>query len=223
METKALDRYLSAPPRHLPKQEALPHLGGLALHPYRGELPDEVEHFTPGPLEDAFDAGAVKQVMKHALGIERVRARVNAGRVMPIGVSRRGDPARKELYEYLVVAYDYSTNTTVEVVLDSKHELVEVREAQYQPPPVEEEIARAIQLASADDRISKHIGELVASVIPYEGADGEFAARRVVEVVFGCRSERLPKYRAWVDLGSDTVLHAGDGCSCCDRKEGEAS
>jgi hypothetical protein len=84
---------------------------------------------------------------------------------------------------------------------------------------VQSEIDRAIELARTHERLAAKTDGLVAMAIPFEGVNNEFSGRRVIEVLFGCRSERLPKYRAWVDLATETVLHAGGACECCDKHE----
>ena len=55
--------------------------------------------------------------------------------------------------------------------------------------------------------------------IPFAGANNEFADRLVLEVLFGCPTERLPRFRAWVDLSTETVMHAGEACDCCQHTE----
>jgi hypothetical protein len=223
MEGRSFERYLEPPPRLVPAVEALPHLGGLALAPYRGVLPDEIELHTAVPLIDAFDDTTAEEMLKRALGMPKVRERLARGRVAPIGVSRRGEQAKDERRTYLVVAYDYTANVAVEISLDEHGELLGIREERYQPPVTQLEIKRAIELARQDDRIASNLAGLAAMAIPFSGADDELANRRVLEILFGCRSDRLPKYRAWVDLGTESVLHAGGTCECCDTAEGVQS
>jgi hypothetical protein len=57
--------------------------------------------------------------------------------------------------------------------------------------------------------------------IPLGGPEYEAENRRVIEVLFGCRTERLPQFRAWVDLSNETVIHAGGTCPCCGHEENE--
>jgi hypothetical protein len=218
MERGSFDRYFEPPPRLVATAEALPHLGGLALAPYQGELPDETELHVVERLPNAFDDGARQEMLKRALGVPKVRERLSRGRCLPIGISRRGEEEKGERRTYLVVAYDYTNDVTVEVTLDEHGELLDVADEHYQPPPIESEIERAIDLARADARLSARVEGLVASAIPFSGPDNEFANRRVLEVLFGCRTERLPRYRAWVDLGRETVLHTGTG-DCCGQGE----
>jgi hypothetical protein len=218
MESGVFSRYLEPPPRLVAAAEALPHLGGLVLAPYRGELPDEIELHPVEPLKDAFDDASARELLKRALGMPKVRERLARGRIMPIGVGRRGEPAKGESRTYLAVVYDYSSDTTVEISLDEHGELLEMRDERYQPPPTTVEIQRAIELARVDERLAAKVQGLVGMAIPFSGINNEFANRRVLEVLFGCAAERLPKYRAWVDLGTESVIHAGGTCECCDQE-----
>lgn len=219
MEHESLNHYLEPPPRFFPAAEALPHLGGLALAAFRGELPDETELHPVERLKDAFDEATAQEMLKHALGIQKVRDRLNRGRTMPIGTSRRGETAKGEPYTYLVVVYDYTANMAVEISLDEHGELLEISDELYQPPPVQSEIDRAIDLARADNRLATRVDGLVATAIPFSGVNNELANQRVLEVLFGCRTDRLPKCRAWVDLGTEGVLHAGETCECSSQHE----
>ncbi len=222
MDPKQFERYIEPPPRLAPVAELLPHLGGLQLAAFQGVLPDEVEEHPVETYEAAFDDDAAARIMNRALELESVRERLGRGRIQPIGVSRRGARQKGESEWYLLVAYDYTANVTVEVHLTEKGELRELREEAYQPAPVAKEIEHAIALARADARLTERVKGLVASTIPYAGPDNEYAARRVLEVVFGCRSERAPRYRAWVDLATERVLHAGAGCECGREQHQEA-
>ena len=215
MDRTAIERYIEPPPRLVVSAEALPHVGGLALAPYEGTLPDEIELHPVAALRDVFDRAASNALLKQALALQKVRDRLGRCRHIVIGVSRRGEKGKDQASAYLVVAYDYSANLAVEIGLDGNGELTGISDAQYQPPLATIEVERAIEIARLDDRIAKHIGGMVGMVIPFEGADGEWVHRRVVEVLFGCRSERLPRLRAWVDLATESVLHAGDSCACC--------
>jgi hypothetical protein len=219
MEHASFDRYLEPPPRLVPAAEALPHFGGLTLAVYRGALPDEIEPHPVGSLNDSFDDVTAQEMLKRAFGMQKVRDRLGRGRVTPVGVSRRGEPAKGERRTYLVVAYDYTANMAVEIRLDEHGELLGISDERYQPPPIQSEIDRAIELARTDDRLATKVAGLVAMAIPFSGINSEFTDQRVLEVLFGCRTDRLPKYRAWVDLGTENVLHAGETCECCHERE----
>lgn len=225
MDRVELERYMEPPPRWCVATEALPHLGGLALAPYLGELPDEMELHGVEAHPDAFDDTTATSLLKRALAHAKVRERLGRGRHIPIGVSRRIDKgAREGAISHLAVVYDYSANVAVEISIDAHGEVTGIADASYQPALVEAEVSRAIEIARSDDRLpAQTLGSLTGMVIPFEGPNGEWAGRRVVEVLFGCRSERLPRFRAWVDLSTETVLHAGDSCECCAPRPGGQS
>lgn len=223
MEHASLNRYIEPPPHLIPAVETLPHLGGLALAAYQGVLPDEIEPHPVSPLKDAFDEATAQEMLNRAFGMQKIRDRLGRNRVTPIGVSCRGETAKGEHRTYLVVAYDYTANVAVEISLDEHGELLGISDERYQPPPVQSELDRAIELARTHDRLSTKVNDLVAMAIPFSGVNNEWANRRVIEVLFGCRTERLPKYRAWVDLGTESVLHAGETRECCDHAKGVQS
>lgn len=215
----AFAKYLEPPPRLMPNAEALPHLGGLALAPYTGDLPDEMELHPVEALRDDFTDARAQEHMKQTLGLQEVRARLDRGRVIPIGVSQRGATDKDERRSYLVVAYDYTANVAVEISLDENGSLIAMSDERYQPPPIQTEIDRAIELARSDERLIKEVSHLAGMAIPFSGINNEFADRRVLEVLFCCRTERLPRFRAWVDLGTETVLYAGESCDCCQKHD----
>lgn len=225
MEHTSLDHYLEPPPRLVPPNEALPHLGGLTLAAHQGVLPDETEHHSVNVLKDTFDEVRAQEMMKHALEMPKVRERLERGRVMPIGISRRdeGNKGDQRTYTYLLVAYDYTANMAVEISLDEQGKLRGIRDEHYQPPLVESEIDRAIELARNHELLSTNIDGLVAMAISYSGLDNEWTNQRVIEVLFGRRADRLPKYRAWVDLGTECVLHASEISECDNKREGVKS
>jgi hypothetical protein len=170
-------------------------------------------------LVGAFDDATAQEMLKRTLGMQKVRDRLSRGRSTPIGVSRRGEQAKGERRTYCVVAYDYAADVAIEISLDEQGELLGITDEHYQPPPTQSEIERAVDLARLDGRLSTKVEGLVAMAIPFSGLNNELANRRVLEVLFGCRAHRLPKYRAWVDLSRESVLHAGGTCECCDPRE----
>jgi hypothetical protein len=221
MDRTSFDRYVEPPPRLVPAAEALPHLGGLELAANQRPVADEIEQHPVSSLHDAFDDDKARDLLERAIRSPKVKDRLNRGRVTPIGVSRRGETGKGERRTYLAVAYDYTANVAVEITLDEQGEVLEVHNEHYQPPPIQSEIDRAIELARSDERIATRVRTLAAMAIPYNGAHNEFANQRVIEVLFGCSAERVPTHRAWVDLATETVLHAGGTCVCCeDDNEG---
>ncbi|HAF09785.1 MAG TPA: hypothetical protein DCK98_06860 [Chloroflexi bacterium] len=191
----------------------------MAVGAYRGELPDEIELHGVEPLTGAFDDATAQAMLRRAAEIPTVRDRLSKGRSTMIGISRRGEKAKGEDPFYLVVAYDYSADEAVEIRLDEHGQYLSLTNQRYQPPPTQLEIDRAIDLARLDARLVSKVEGLTAMAIPFSGPGNEFADRRVLEVLFGCRSDRVPTYRAWVDLGRESVLLAGKTCECCDEKE----
>jgi hypothetical protein len=221
MDRASFERYVEPPPRLVPADEALPHLGGLELAANQRPVADEIEHHPASPLHDAFDDAKARDMLERALRSPKVKDRLNRGRVTPIGVSRRGETDKGERRTYLAVAYDYTANVAIEISLDEQGEVLEVRNEHYQPPPIQSEIDRAIELARSDERIADRVRTLAAMAIPYSGAHNEYANQRVIEVLFGCSTERVPRYRAWVDLATETVLHAGGTCMCREHEKEE--
>ena len=61
------------------------------------------------------------------------------------------------------------------------------------------------------------LGLVLASTVPEDKTPEEFAGAYNLGFMF------LPKYRAWVDLGSESVLYAGETCECCDDREDATS
>jgi hypothetical protein len=223
MNRTELDQYIEPPPRLHAAAEALPHLGGLVLARFRGEMPDEIELHAVEPLRDAFDAMAAEARLKQILSNTKVRDRLGRSRHIVIGVSRRVAKSKGEAETYLAVAYDYGNNVAVEITANAQAEVLGVTDQQYQPAPVQAEIERAIELARGDERIASKVAGMVGMAIPFAGPNNEWEQQRVIEVLFGCRGERLPRHRAWVDLSTDTVLRAGHECECCAGREGERS
>jgi hypothetical protein len=221
MDRTIFDRYFEPPPRLIEVAEALPHLGGLQLAPFVGELPGEIELHPVERWEGAFDDERARELLKRALAISKVRDRIGRARCLPIGISRRGEPAKGERRVHLVVVYDYTANTAVEITLDEQGELLQMSDERYQPPPIDSEIARAIELARLDPRIESKVKDLVPMAIPLGGPETEGENRRVIEVLFGCRADRLPQLRAVVDLSTETVIRAGGTSSCCGHEENQ--
>ena len=217
MNEKSLDQYIGPPPRLVAAAEALPYFGGLALAPFDGAVAEEIAPHFAEPVADAFDDAAVRKMIDHAVELPNVRARF-ARRVVIIGVSRRGEPAKGERYTHVLVGYDYEASVAIEVTLDERGKLLGMDERQYQPPPIQQEVERAAELARNDARLSQRLIGLEASAIPFAGTRNELASRRVLEVMFGCRGERLPRYRAVVDLGAELVLEAGETGACCGQR-----
>ncbi len=228
MPTEANQVFMFPPPCLVPVAEALPHLGGLRLVPFVGDVPDETEPFEPDVLEHDFDDRIATQMLERTLNTDVVRKRLGGTRWAAIGVSQYGERTKDEPRWYLAVAYDYLRNVAVEIRIDENGEVTDVADAVYQPPASEAELSRAVELARSDgrladadlDQLTVHTMLLDADVSNGVAVDAHV---RIVEVLFACRHERLPRYRAWVDLSTDRVVRAGraEGCCNCEEKENE--
>ncbi len=217
MEGVPADMYLLPPPRLAANDELPPHLGELRLATYEGRRPDEIEPFAAEPAEDEFTVERADLLVERALGHDLVRSRLEGVEWELIGAAQRR--GKRKVRNVLVVAYDYTNDVAIEVTVDEEDESVDVTEASYQPPPTQAEIARAIELAHADERVARmDMAGLEAMTIPLDPpAAGEpGAGHRLLEVVFGRRGERLPDHRVVVDLSERRVLRVGltDGCGC---------
>jgi len=221
MERAIPSSYLLPPPRLLPNDELPPHLDRLELAPYTGRLPDEIEPFTPAASEDPFTAERATAVAERVLDHQSVRQRLAGAQWELIGASRRS--GKDEARQVVVVIYDYGRDTAIEVTADEEgSDILSVSDFAYQPPLTHLEIERAVGLAHADERIAHHdLTDLVTNAIPLDPpAQGEpGAGHRVLEVLFGCANERLPRYRAIVDLSDRRVLRAGLVDDCCGQEE----
>lgn len=147
-----------------------------------------------------------------------MRKRLGAARSHPIGVSRIGEPTKGEARQYLVVVYDYIANRAVEVTVDEgTGEISGITESRTQPVATQAELERAVTLARSDTRLGD-LEDLEALTIQVEPDELGLAEEnhRVVEVLFACRGERLPRFRAWVDLSTEQVVKAGQVEHCCD-------
>ena len=147
-----------------------------------------------------------------ALAEERVQRVLAGQRYSVIGVSRRLDDKERREPATVLVAYRYGDERAVEVWLDGNVEelrVSDVREVDYQPPPSDEELERAIQLARGGRGVAEHLMDgyeataILASDV--ESGDRHHGHRRFV-VGFGPADERQPRIRALVDLGAERVL-----------------
>jgi len=196
---------------------------------FRAELPAIVEpplidipEF-PGPDVDSFelfdgdrDADDGRRVERIALDVafsdEKVREVLGEQRHTVIGVTRRDDDKETDETVTLVVIYLYEDARAMEVHLLGDEKSLSVHEANlvdYHPPPSDEELERAIELARNSPLISWINANdfeptaIVASDV--DEGDQHFGTRRVL-VGFGPPNERLPRIRALVDLGTETVI-----------------
>ncbi|MBE1495579.1 hypothetical protein H4696_002679 [Amycolatopsis lexingtonensis] len=211
--------YLVPPPRLAASAELPPHLGGLRLAPWTGELPDETEPFEAQRDEDEFTAELAERMVELALSQPKLRERLGA-RWQLIGVSRFRDKG-DEAWSFVVTAFDYEGNRAIDAVLDGRREeLVAITETVTQPPLATAEVEKAVELARGDARLDRaELAELEAMAIQVapEGLPEAAANHRLVEVLFGACGQRLPRHRIWVDLSTEQVLkvaRADRECGC---------
>jgi len=226
MQERTEETYLLPPPRLVPSAELPPHLGGLELMRYTGELPDEIEPFEAGaPADDVLTPDRARPVIDRLQKHDVFRKRLAHTRWSLIGAVQRGERSKGEPIRHLLVAYDYTNDVAVEFTVDEGNDRVlEMSESAYQPPITEAEVDRAFELARADRRLADvDTDDLVPMSIPLDSPlTGERANHRMLEVLFGCEDERLPRYRAVVDLSAEQVVSAGS-TERCGRPRPEAS
>lgn len=202
-----------------------PHLSGLAeppatIEPRLRDIPE-----FPGPdLEDVIrpvDAGTTappvteafaRLAREVAFADDRLRDLLGDERHVVIGVSRRVDDKDRRDAATVVVVYAYERARPIEAWLageEDELQVTEVIEADYQPAPADDEVARAIELARSHGRIGEALAEdfeataILTSAV--DAGDLHHGTRRFV-VGFGPADERLPRIRALVDLGTEEVL-----------------
>jgi len=213
--------YLLPPPRLAPVAEAPPHTDRLRLAANPVELPDEIECFVPSHAQEALAGERLNAIIKQALATTELRERLMRTRWTLVGGAVRADAKEGEGH-LLVVVYDYTHDVAVEARVDpATGKLLNVSEAVYQPPSADAEIAKATELAQADQRITAHVPDLTVMAIPLDPEASGVAGsnHRVIEILFGCPQERLPRYRAVVDLSAERVVWAGGTEGCCGEKE----
>jgi hypothetical protein len=205
-----------------------PPLRDMPPPPDSGEV-ELWEAFASGPAPEQLAVtpelnGAAQATALAAEGVQSVLA---DKKYVPIGLSRldvgkreasaqagpRPRGGRRREAAWMFSFYNYTDNVAVEVLLDEgARQVLGVAESRYQPAPVQEELDRAVALARGDRRLAERLSDdlegtaiLVSPVDP----DDPRAYRRLFDVRFGRPDERLPRYMALVDLGSETVLSAG--------------
>lgn len=223
---RAAETYLLPPPRLVPSAELPPHLGGLELVPYTGELPDEIEAFeASAPADDVLTAERASSIVARIQKHDVFQKRLARTRWSLIGVAQRGERGKGEPIRNQLIAYDYSNDVAVEFTLDEGNDrALDVSESTYQPPITPAEVEQAFELARADRRLAAvDLDDLVQMSIPLDSdVTGERANHRMLEVLFGCQGERAPRYRAVVDLSAQEVISAG-GSERCGQPSPEGS
>jgi len=214
--------YLLPPPRVLPHGE-LPPVIEPALRgvpAFDGPAPDQFEPFESDELPPVVSPESLERIREMVLAHETVREQVGGGRLEWIGVSVLDDKAAEDGVESLLLAilFSYDRNRAIEVRLDRDGEKVhDVSVQEYQPPPTDEEIRRAVELARSDPRLAEQLSDNLVGTALLVGSPG--SNHRMFDVRFGCASERLPRFMAAVDLSREAVVRVG---SCCGHDLGHA-
>jgi|RhiMethySRZTD1v2_1073278.scaffolds.fasta_scaffold847276_1 hypothetical protein len=173
---------------------------------------EEQEPFFSMPIVGFIDEEVSTKVHKIILNDQKVRALLG-DRFESISTS----PMMEKGNEVVVIKhifYEYSNNTAIEVIVDLENRTVlSIEPNKYQPPPTENELEKAIQLAAQDTRISTIIKseKLEGSgilVTMNDKKDSNYD-HRLFDIRFGVKESRLPSLKALVDISTEEVLSAG--------------
>ncbi|MFJ8635312.1 hypothetical protein [Streptomyces sp. NPDC093568] len=152
-----------------------------------------------------------------ALADDRVRRVLEGKRHAVLGATTLLDDKRRGAARTLLFLYDYSDNHAYEVSLSGPIEtlkVAEVRRLEGQPPLSDEEIEHALRIARADVRVAGQLRDgdigFVLLTSDVEPGDRHYGRRRAY-VGFGPADERLPRVRAIVDLGDESVVETREG------------
>lgn len=111
--------------------------------------------------------------------------------------------------------FSYSHNVAVDVHMKDGSVLQAARAEGYLPPEGPQDVARGIELARADQRLSGKVGDLRGHGLLMQPDRGFFRndpgyGHRVIWITFSQGLGGDPKYWAQVDLTDDRVLDAGE-------------
>lgn len=111
--------------------------------------------------------------------------------------------------------FSYSHNVAVDVHMKDGSVLQAARAEGYLPPEGPQDVARGIELARADQRLSGKVGDLRGHGLLMQPDRGFFRndpgyGHRVIWITFSQGVGGDPKYWAQVDLTDDRVLDAGE-------------
>lgn len=200
--------------------------------PSWGEQYDEWERVESTPIEDEpiLTDELAEEVESIALEHEEV-SQLLGDRYVTIGTSLRLKRRKDDEPTLVFVAYDYDDDRTIEAVLeydDDELDVINVEQASYQPAPVDEELDQAIQLAKEDEWLQKQLTKKLegsALIVTSNDVDDSRRGHRLFDVRFRRPNNRLPRYRALVDLSAEEVVETStvgdpdDECGCHGRKE----
>lgn len=110
--------------------------------------------------------------------------------------------------------FSYSRNVAVEVRLKEQHVIDAARQDGYLPPEGPQDVARGIELARADSRLSGKVQDLQGHGLLMQPDLGFFKndpgyGHRTIWITFSQGQDGDPKFWAVVDLTDDRVLDAG--------------
>ena len=214
MERPIRGRRLPRPPRVLERRD-FPAI----IEPALRDIPESPEPEIEGGFKlvetERHDVAAEERLAaaarEVALADERVQQVLGDSRFTVIGVSRRLDDKERREPLTVLVAYRYRDGRAVEVTLSGEEDVrvADVQEVDYQPPPSDEELERAIAIARGGRGVADHLVDdwetTVILTSDVEPGDRHYGRRRFV-VGFGPADERQPRVRALVDLGSETTI-----------------
>ena len=217
METNPLaSRY----PELLPPPRLRPHLElGAFLHEAYSDsrrpshVLDTVEEFCPfEPVqrEDPVTPEHLEQAKKMAFQHPDIKNLAAQGRLEAWGL-RVLDQKGSDLPTYALILFDSARNYALEVhIEEGLNRVTEVKQVDYQPPATAAETHAAVALAQNDSLVAAHLHEnMVGQAILITQFDHarEKATGRLFDVQFGYSQERLPRYKAVVDLGQKRVIY----------------
>jgi hypothetical protein len=218
---KETERKLLPPPRFLLQDELPP-----VIEPGFRDLPSpsvpqtmgEFEHFQSLPTKDELAKG-LKNAASVALADKKVNSLLSNKRYIAIGssiVEGKSEKGERHISSIMLVFYNYVDNTAIEALLDKDaNNVIKVEELHYQPAPVQQEIDEVISLAKKDPRLIEKLKEGMeggAILISSPDPKDKNYNHRLFDVRFGFADERLPRFRALVDLSTQNVLQAGPVC-----------
>jgi hypothetical protein len=209
--------WLPPPHRYVALDEPLP----VVEPPLRGQpvppAPQGITEWEPvasdAPSSATVSPAQLDRAAAAALTDDRVTEALGEGAHQVIGSSvvARGEKGAGE-DAVLFVAYSYSEDKAIEVLLDAGSlEVLDVSRSDAQPAPVDEEIEGVVALAREDARLAAHVGDLRGVALlsaPSDPLDPR-SGHRCFDVRFAGDDERLPRYWALVDLSAGEVLRAG--------------
>lgn len=174
------------------------------------EIEGGFETFKGERHEVGTDEEPLRLARETALRDERVRTVLGEGRSSIVGVSRRIDDKERREPSLVLVAYRYDDARAVEVWLEGEGgelQVSDVREVDYQPPPSDEELEQAIELArhAVGDQLRADEEPMAILTSDVEPGDRHHGRRRF-SVGFGPGDERQPRVRTLIDLGDERVL-----------------